>query len=158
MKRSRRSWTETTAACPCDSHEIVPLGSRHLASRADHLDIRPSPQVIIDDLAAEGKARDSKWNRRKCNPNRECRRKSRSITAADDSRSRLAATSVRENNAHGLAAATLGDGTEMTRLRFDRRNVLDRLTQLRPPHRANGNGDAAANGRVHAGSDREADK
>ena len=40
--------------------------------RADHLDSRPTPQVIIDNLAEEGKAPDSKSNRRKCNPNREC--------------------------------------------------------------------------------------
>lgn len=29
---------------------------------ADHLDIWPSPQVIIDGLVAEGQARDSMWN------------------------------------------------------------------------------------------------
>jgi len=44
--------------------------------RADHLDSRPTPQVIIDDLAEEGKAPDSKLNGRKCNPNSECGRKS----------------------------------------------------------------------------------
>jgi len=37
------------------------------------LDIRPCRQVIIDDLADRGKARDSKSNRRKCNPKAECR-------------------------------------------------------------------------------------
>jgi hypothetical protein len=34
--------------------------------------MRPGPQVIIDGSAVRGKALDSKWNRRKCNPNREC--------------------------------------------------------------------------------------
>src|SRR6188472_3172603 len=48
---------------------LAALGRRGL----DHLDIRPGPQVIIDDSAVRGKALDSKWNRRKCNPNRECR-------------------------------------------------------------------------------------
>jgi hypothetical protein len=53
----------------------VPLGSRHLRIlAAERLDIRPGRQVIIDDLAARGKACDSKSNRRKCNPNMECRR------------------------------------------------------------------------------------
>ena len=38
-----------------------------------HLDIRPCRPVIIDDLVRRGKARDSKSNRRKCNPKAECR-------------------------------------------------------------------------------------
>jgi hypothetical protein len=56
----------------------VPPGSRHLwILAAERLDIRPGRQVIIDDLAARGKACDSKLNRRKCNPNMECRRSAR---------------------------------------------------------------------------------
>jgi len=43
------------------------LGKR----RADRLDIRPNPLVIIDGSVVRGKARDSKWNGRKCNPNRD---------------------------------------------------------------------------------------
>jgi hypothetical protein len=39
--------------------------------RVARLDIRPGPQVIIDGSAVRGKARDSKWNGRKCNPNRD---------------------------------------------------------------------------------------
>jgi hypothetical protein len=54
--------------------KIAPIGMRRPGGlTADHLDIRPDRPLIIDDSAARGKARDSKWNGRKCNPNTECR-------------------------------------------------------------------------------------
>jgi hypothetical protein len=66
----------------------------------DHLDIRPRPQVIIDDLAARGKALDSKWNRRKCNPNRECRSRNGLEREIRFRPGRLAESRPDENNVH----------------------------------------------------------
>jgi hypothetical protein len=55
----------------CESWRATVSVERGAGNAADHLDIRPSPLVIIDGSAARGKARDSKWNGRKCNPNRD---------------------------------------------------------------------------------------
>jgi hypothetical protein len=63
----------------------------------DRLDSWPRPQVIIDDLAEEGKAPDSKSNRRKSNPNRECGRHEKASGARKRWRS-LAAAKPGEKN------------------------------------------------------------
>jgi hypothetical protein len=49
------------------------LAAQKEQTAGGRLDIRPCRQVIIDDLADRAKARDSKSNRRKCNPKAECR-------------------------------------------------------------------------------------
>jgi len=79
----------------------VPRGSPYGPDTlADRLDIRLTAQVIIDGLAARGKAPDSKWNRRKCNPNRECRSIERRIQGPGSRCFRLAGNWPREKNAH----------------------------------------------------------
>jgi hypothetical protein len=84
----------------------------------DHLDIWPGPQVIIDGLAARGKALDSMWNRRKCNPNRECRSRNRLEHEISFRSSRLADHGLDENNAHASITKTCDQVRHLAKLSF----------------------------------------
>ena len=111
----------------------------------DHLDIGPDPQVIIDDLAARGKALDSKWNRRKCNPNRECRSRNRLEHEISFRRGRLADSRLDENNVHASINATIDEVGHLSKVSF----ITTVTTRTFRPGCDKAD-DAVRTGRVHA--------
>jgi hypothetical protein len=99
--------------------ETASLGASRLrGGRLDHLDIGPSPQVIIDGSAVRGKALDSRWNRRKCNPNRECRSRNGLEHGISFRSSRLAGHGLDENNAHVSITKTCDQVRQLSKLSF----------------------------------------